>query len=253
MRDVLRAVDELAAAAAAAAAEEGEGGEQGSSVRGAVLEFIEQLRVLAAQFGSANGAAGFVDRGFQACDTLRSKLRKEGTALTDKQTEGSYNARVKGLAAAGDYMLTVESLHRLRIAFGEPTVDAFASGATALLPRFWSADDALGAEGIDAFTQNWKGERLLVHAPVGLLANVIEKLDREKAAAAVVVAPFWTGAPWFEPVRKVYVCYACVCVCVRACVRTCVRVAVGEGEYLDGGKRVRGGANSCLVMLMRCM
>ena len=196
LRDVLRAVDELAAAAA----DESERGEQQSSIRDAALEFVEQLRTIVEQHDT--DAARFIDLGFKACDSLRSKLRKEGTALTDQQTEGAYNARVKGLAAAGDYMLTVESLHRLRIAFGEPTVDAFASGATALLPRFWSADNAVGAEGIDAFAQNWAGERLLVHAPVSLLANVIEKLERNKAAAAVVVAPFWTGAPWFEPVRR---------------------------------------------------
>ena len=80
-------------------------------------------------------------------------------------------ARVRGLAATGDYMLTAASAQRLRSTFGELTVDAFASGATALLSRFWSAEAVAGAEGTDAFKQSWAGERLLVHAPVERIAD----------------------------------------------------------------------------------
>jgi hypothetical protein len=81
-------------------------------------------------------------------------------------------------------------------------VDAFTSGATALLPRFWSFEAVAGAEATDAFSQSWAGEHLLVHAPVGSLLDVAEKLEREPEAAAVVVCPFWTGAPWYEPLAK---------------------------------------------------
>ena len=59
-----------------------------------------------------------------------------------------------------------------------------------------------GAERVDAFAQSWAGEHLLVHAPVGLLGEVIEKLEREPEAAAVVVCPYWTGAPWYEPLAQ---------------------------------------------------
>lgn len=41
-----------------------------------------------------------------------------------------------------------------------------------------------------------------MHAPVGCLSDVIEKLEREPDASAVVVCPYWTGAPWFEPLDK---------------------------------------------------
>ena len=95
-----------------------------------------------------------------------------------------------------------EAMRRLATAFGELTVDAFASGATAQLPRFWSREAVDGAEGVDAFAQQWAGEHLLVHAPVGCLGEVIEKLEREPQASAVVVCPYWTGAPWYEPLAK---------------------------------------------------
>ena len=48
------------------------------------------------------------------------------------------------LAAAGDYMLSAEAMQRLQATFGALTVDAFASGATALLPRFWSGEAVAG-------------------------------------------------------------------------------------------------------------
>ena len=59
-----------------------------------------------------------------------------------------------------------------------------------------------GAEAVDALAQSWDGEKLLVHAPVDLLFDVIDKLGRERGASAVVVCPYWTGAPWFESLAK---------------------------------------------------
>ena len=168
-------------------------------MRGACLEFVTVLREAAERHGATRD---FERQGFGACDALRARLRDEGFDLTDRQTEDAYLARVRGLAATGDYMLTAASAQRLRSTFGELTVDAFASGATALLSRFWSAEAVAGAEGTDAFKQSWAGERLLVHAPVERIADVIEKLEATPAAAAVVVTPNWTGAPWFGPLKR---------------------------------------------------
>ena len=108
------------------------------------------LQAAAAELGAERA---FVSRAFKACDVLRARLRAEGTTLTDLQTEGAYRSRVSHLAAAGDYMLSPESLQKLQAAFGVLTVDAFASGATAQLPRFWAAEAVDGAEGTDAFRQ----------------------------------------------------------------------------------------------------
>ena len=173
--------------------------ESDGAVQEAALAFVTELREAAAALGTGGG---FVSRAFAACDGLRSRLRDEGTALTDAQSEGAYQSRVTHLAAAGDYMLGADGLQRLQAAFGELSVDAFASGATALFPRFWSGEAVEGAEAVDAFAQSWAGERLLVHAPVGCLFDVIDKLEREPDASAVVVCPYWTGAPWFEPLTK---------------------------------------------------
>ena len=67
-------------------------------------------------------SSAYVGRAFAACDTLRSKLRAEGTALTDAQTETAYLSRVHHLAK-GDYMLSDEAMRRLQGSFGELSVD----------------------------------------------------------------------------------------------------------------------------------
>ena len=194
-----------------------------ASLCDASLEFVSELREAAAGLGPA---PAFVCRAFKACDVLRFRIRAEGVALTDLQAEEAYKSRdlrrsrfVRLLAltdlqaeeayksraaqiSQGDYMLSDKALAKLQATFGELTIDAFASGATAQLPRFWAAEAVDGAEGTDAFAQRWAGEHLLVHAPVSLLPDVIEKLEREQAASAVVVCPYWTGAPWYAPLER---------------------------------------------------
>ena len=92
-------------------------------------------------------------------------------------------------------MLTAASAQRLRTTFGELTVDAFASGATALLARFWSAEAVAGAEGIDAFKQSWAGERLLVHAPVALLADPNPNPKPLTPTLTTILTPTLTPTP----------------------------------------------------------
>lgn len=169
-----------------------------ASLCDASLEFVSELREAAAGLGPA---PAFVCRAFKACDVLRLRIRAEGITLTDLQAEDAYKSRAAQISQ-GDYMLSDKALAKLQATFGELTIDAFASGATAQLPRFWAAEAVEGAEGTDAFAQRWAGEHLLVHAPVSLLPDVIEKLEREQAASAVVVCPYWTGAPWYAPLER---------------------------------------------------
>ena len=67
-----------------------------AALRDTCSAFVSELRSAAAEHGSASG---FVARAFDACDALRSRLRAEGTTLTDMQTEGAYQSRVSQMAA----------------------------------------------------------------------------------------------------------------------------------------------------------
>ena len=182
--------------------EEQDAKEDGASearLRRAVSDFVAEIRssVAGAPVDEQGAPASptFERRLFGACDALRARLREEGIVLTDVVDDSS---RADEIMERGDYMLSPASLAQLQKAFGTFTVDAFASGATAQLPRFWSSQPSVGAAAVDAFAQEWAGEHLLAHAPVNLLVAVADKLRATPAASAVVVAPHWTRAPWFK-------------------------------------------------------
>ena len=77
-------------------------------------------------------------------------------------------------------------------------IDAFASEMTAQLPRFYAKDFSARAEAFDALTQSWHGRKLFIHCTVRLLPTVIAKLATSTDALAVVIAPQWYTAPWYQ-------------------------------------------------------
>jgi hypothetical protein len=104
--------------------------------------------------------------------------------------------RASRLAAAFDYMLRPALFQDIQRLWGRCTVDAFASPATALLPRYWTADCVEGAEATDAFAQSWQGELVWAHPPPGLLLELVQFLERTRARA-IVCAPHWPGEAWY--------------------------------------------------------
>ena len=104
--------------------------------------------------------------------------------------------RASRLAVSGDYALTRTRFEALQAAWGECTVDAFASPATALLPRYWAAGAIAGAEAVDAFSQEWRGEQVWALPPPGLLLQLVQLL-KETGASAHVCAPHWPSAAWY--------------------------------------------------------
>jgi hypothetical protein len=100
------------------------------------------------------------------------------------------------LAAPGDYLAApdVFALAQRNAAF---TVDAFASAATAQVPRYWTESREPGAEATDAFTQVWAGEHLWLHPPVRHLPQCARRLRLEPAVSAAVLTPRWRGASWY--------------------------------------------------------
>ena len=100
------------------------------------------------------------------------------------------------LACSRDYVIVRALFEMLMARWGWCTVDAFASAATAQLPRYWAAHaEALG-EATDALAQDWRGECLWVHPPPALLPAVAQMLE-ESGAEAYVCAPRWPAAAWY--------------------------------------------------------
>ena len=101
------------------------------------------------------------------------------------------------LAFSGDYVLSRARFLALQAMWGECTVDAFASPATAQLPRYWSEFPIAGAEATDALAQEWRGELVWAHPPPGMLMQLALFLE-QTGAAARVCAPYWPGAAWYS-------------------------------------------------------
>jgi len=92
--------------------------------------------------------------------------------------------------------------------WGAPSVDAFASTASAVTHRFWSEAPTLGAEGSDAFGQQWRGERVWAHPPPHLLPQLAQFLRADPSIEALVCAPFWPGTSWFTELLELSSEYA---------------------------------------------
>ena len=85
------------------------------------------------------------------------------------------------------------------------TVDRFATGNNAQVPRFYSRWREPGSSGVDALAasfENWRGENNWCNPPWALLPQLIQLL-RESGAQATVVAPMWPGAPWFPDLMEI--------------------------------------------------
>ena len=117
-------------------------------------------------------------------------------ALYIRSAENRIADAASRLACARDYQLARPRFEMLQRSWGWCTVDAFASAATAQLPRYWAAAHGVGAEAVDAFAQDWRGEQLWLHPPPALLPAVVQMLE-ETGAAAHVCVPRWPRAPWY--------------------------------------------------------
>lgn len=101
------------------------------------------------------------------------------------------------LAHRGDYCILAGLLARLQSWWGAFTVDAFASPATARLPRFWTEIPCTGSSGTDAFAQQWHGEHVWAHPPPYLLPQLVQRLHTDSALRVTVCAPYWPGRAWY--------------------------------------------------------
>ena len=96
-----------------------------------------------------------------------------------------------------DYRLAYRLFRLIELRFGKRTVDRFASFGNRLCERFNSFYCDVGTEGIDAFAQDWTGERNWANPPWSLLPRLVSFLAARRTVEAVVLAPEWPHALWY--------------------------------------------------------
>lgn len=84
----------------------------------------------------------------------------------------------------------------IKLSFGMPTIDLFASHTNTKCDRYcsWQADPF--SIGVNAFTLCWGNEFPYIFPPFNIIPRVLRKLQSDKCAAIVVV-PLWDSQPWF--------------------------------------------------------
>ena len=87
-----------------------------------------------------------------------------------------------------------------------PEVDLFASRLSHQVERCVSRYPDPGAIAVDAFLQDWRKWKSIIHPPVNLLLRVVKKIQDE-GASALVVAPNWPNMPWYPQLAQMLVDY----------------------------------------------
>ena len=100
-----------------------------------------------------------------------------------------------------DWCTTEDFFNDLNATWGPYTVDRFANSKNAKLPRynslFWNPE----CEAVDAFSQDWGGERNWIVPPTMLIPRVIEHA-RACGAEGTLVVPYWESAAYWPLLRK---------------------------------------------------
>lgn len=97
-----------------------------------------------------------------------------------------------------EFTLRAEVGGRLKVLWGAPTVDMFASVLKKRCARFYSMIFSPGCEGVDAFSVDWGGpEKRWVYSPFSDARRVIAKIRAEGATATAILrvwqAQYWWG------------------------------------------------------------
>jgi hypothetical protein len=86
-----------------------------------------------------------------------------------------------------EFKLTANTFNYIEMTSGPHTIDAFASDATAQLPRFYSRYIEPNSSGINAFTQNYAAEHVYAFPPTALAPYFVRLLQQQHARGTVVI------------------------------------------------------------------
>ena len=96
-----------------------------------------------------------------------------------------------------DFSLDKLWFRRVTIAYGSCDVDRFAAAHNTKCARFNSMFDAVGAEAVDAFAQDWGSGRSYILPDFYAVSKVLDHIERWNATATLIV-PEWPAESWWH-------------------------------------------------------
>lgn len=88
--------------------------------------------------------------------------------------------------------------------WGPHTIDLFATHENKQLHRYASWAPQPGAVWVDSMAHSWQGLNAWINPPFSLLGKILQKIEQDKATATII-APLWTGQPWFPRLLRLAV------------------------------------------------
>ena len=110
----------------------------------------------------------------------------------------------QGLVLKTEWTLSYDAFQWVRKAslVGDPEIDLFANSHTTQLARFGSPCPELGAELVDALNSDWPDSVLYAFPPTCIMDRVVEKIQKEKPRALLLVTSQFPNATWFPFLTK---------------------------------------------------
>jgi hypothetical protein len=84
----------------------------------------------------------------------------------------------------------------LNLLFGPFSIDLFATRDNAKATRFYSRSWEMGTQGVDSFTQNWRGECAYAALPVSLVMRTIRKVVIT-VMSGILIIPLWKNTKFW--------------------------------------------------------
>ena len=103
-----------------------------------------------------------------------------------------------------EYELSCSYFNKIKLSFGNPEIDLFASRTNKKCPRYisWLKDPF--AYKVDAFTIKWREFYFYAIPPFSIILKVLKKINMEKSTGIMVV-PFWPTQPWYPLFKKMLI------------------------------------------------
>ncbi|KAA6395775.1 MAG: hypothetical protein EZS28_008695 [Streblomastix strix] len=173
----------------------------------AFARVCKELQITNLQIRSDNSIAVFDLKKLRATDTLAPAVKEIyltcqhlNMKIITQYVPGKINIIADAqsrLFRSGDYNLQTYYLNQIGMIWNiQLTLDLFASSTTKLLPRYLTANirDQY-AQWIDAFSNIWTNEILLVHSPIPIMSRLISYLNND-ATLTFEIGPWWSGQQW---------------------------------------------------------
>ena len=115
-------------------------------------------------------------------------------------------SREADLVDIEDWGITDAFFKILNTNFGPFTLDAFANFYNAKVKRFFSLFHCPGSSGVDAFSQNWENDNVLLVPPVNAVGKALSYLVSCKCKGVLIV-PRWPSSYFWPLIQNDFSAY----------------------------------------------